>query len=213
MKKNERLFTVAMIFLFAMSTFAQEEEEKWRSFEVTVTGGITNPVGSLSDWKDTLGASLGFHFGGGAGYYFNDNFCTGVYFTYTQMDTEGDWGTSFRMYDLGAYGKYAFTGESSFEPYLKFTTGINSVKFPTWVTLDQNRLREQSYDPGISAAFYGGVLYYTSDYGGLFLEAGLHYDPLKNAEANYHGELYTIGSNISYVEIRGGVTVFFGPEE
>lgn len=221
MKKLRLLLALTVLFAISISAFAQEEEdeERWRSFEITVNGGLTNPTGSLTDWEDSLGAKSGFHFGASGGYYFTERICAGLYFNYTQLKMDDDWSTSgdlnrnFRMYDAGIYVKYAFAGESDFEPYLKLTAGTNWPKFPTWVSPTRSILREQSYDPEASFGGYAGCLYYTSDYGGIFFELGYHNDLLKNTVADYHGEKYAIGDNANYFELRGGITVFFGPEE
>ncbi len=215
MKKIKLFLTLASILLLAVSVVAQEEEEeeeKWRNFEVSIHGGLTQPGEFLSDWKDTLGAKLGFNLALSGGYYFNNSFCTGLYFTYSQMNIEGDWDRMFRMFDIGAYAKYALTGESDFEPYGKLAVGVISPKYPTLIPPDvRNQLREQSYDPGISAAFYAGLLYYTSDNGGIFLEGGYHNDFLKDVRSDYADD--TIEENVKYFEYRIGITVFYGSDE
>jgi hypothetical protein len=213
MKRIIILFTLAFILLLAASAFAQEEEEeeKWRNFEVNVNSGLTQPGSFLSDWRDSLGAKVGFQLALSGGYYFTNNFCTGLYFTYIQMGIEGDWGRSIKMYNLGGYAKYAFTGESNFEPYAKVSAGVIAPKYPTWITSARNQLREQSYDPGFSSAVYAGLLFYTSDNGGLFFEAGYHYDFIKDASSDYSGD--TIEDNVNYFEYRLGISVFYGSEE
>ena len=214
MKKIKLLFALASILLLATSVMAQEEEKeaKWRNFEVSINTGLTQPGDFLSHWQDTLGAKLGFNLAVSGGYYFNNSFCTGLYFSYTQMNIKGDWSRIFRMYDFGSYAKYALVGESNFEPYGKLSVGINAPKYPTWIPPEaRNHLREQSYTPGMSAALYAGLLYYTSDNGGIFFEAGYHNDFLKDARSDYANT--AIGENVKYFEFRIGVTVFYGGEE
>jgi hypothetical protein len=215
MKKIKLIVTLASILLLAVTVVAQEEEEeeeKWRNFEVSVHGGLTQPGEFLSDWKDTLGAKMGFNVALSGGYYFNNNFCAGLYGAYSQMTIEGDWDRIFRMYDFGAYGKYALIGESNFEPYGKIALGVITPKYPTWIPPGvNNQLREQSFDPGMSAALYAGLLYYTSDNGGIFFEAGYHNDFLKDVKAEYADA--TIAENIKYFEFRLGITVFYGSDE
>jgi hypothetical protein len=212
--KSLRLLLILTAFAaLSISALAQEEEGRWRNFEVTLDGGLTMPSGALSDWKDSLGAKLGFHLGGSGGFYFTDRICAGLYFSYTQLGLEGDWDRHFKSYDFGGYLKYAFAGESNFEPYLKASAGAVWPKYPMWVTPAQNKLREQSFDPELGLAGYIGLLYYTSDYGGLFLEFGYHNDFLEGTETDYQSEIYTIEDNVSYMDIRAGITVFFGPEE
>lgn len=219
--KSLRLFFISVAILaLSIPAQAQEDEDRWRSFEVTIDGGLSFPSGTLKDWSDSLGAKPGFHMGAAGGFYFTDRICTGLYFTYTAMKMEHDWAPDaaewdrhFRMYDFGAYAKYAFSGESNFEPYLKLSGGYNWPKYPTWVTPEQNRLREQSYNGGFSFAGYLGALYYTSDYGGAFLEVGYQNDFLDGTEADYQGYTYTIDGDPGRIELRAGITVFFGPEE
>jgi len=209
---------LTVIFILSLAVLVHaEDEEKWRNFEVTLDAGLTIPSGSITDWYDSLGAKSGFGIGGSGGYYFNNSVCMGIYFSYNRLGmeepaSEGTWERKFQTYDFGAYAKYALVGETNFEPYVKFSAGMIWPKFPTWVGEDANRLREQSYDPGVSLAGYIGMLYYTSDYGGIFLEVGYHNDFVDGVEADYHGLIYQINDNLNYLQIKGGVTVFFGPE-
>ncbi len=220
MKRFKPLFLIAIILILAISVMAQEdeEEERWRTFEVTVNGGLTGPLGEFADWKDSLDPSMGFNMGLAGGYYFNDNFCAGLYFKYSQNSISGDLGDiydmKFRMFNAGTYFKYVVTNETSFEPYTKLSIGINTVKFPTWVTPSANILREQSYDPGLSTSLTAGLLFYTSDMGGVFIEGSFYYDMLKDKTATYSGnDLGFIADNVTYFEIKVGVNVFFGPDE
>jgi hypothetical protein len=215
MKKTKLLFALAAILLLAVTVVAQdegEEEGKWRNFEVNIHGGLTQPGSFLSDWKDTLGAKLGINASLSGGYFFTNNLSAGLCFTYTQLGMDGNWDRVFRMYDFGAYAKYALTGESNFEPYGRLALGVNAVKYPTWVPPStRNRLREQSYEPGLSSALYAGLLYYTSYSGGIFAEIGYHYDFLKDVRSDYADE--SIGKNINYFEFRVGISVFYGVED
>ena len=119
---------------------------------------------------------------------------------------------NYKMYDVGLYGKYAFTGESSFEPYIKISAGINFAKYATWVGDMKTTLRELSYDPAFSGAGYLGASLYTSDYGALFMEVGYHMDMLKGSPVEHGDEIYSFQMDINYIEVRAGVVVFFGPE-
>lgn len=216
MKQTSVLFILAMFLIFSSAAIAQDEEdENWRSFEVSIHAGLTMP--SNIDWYDSLAAKNGMHFGAAGGYYLNERFCVGTYFTYSQMSPEeassfniGD--QKYKMYDVGLYGKYAFTGESNFEPYIKISAGINFAKYATWVGDARTTLREISFDPAFSGAGYLGLSYYTSDYGAIFLELGYHLDMLKDSPAIYKDVSYPFPEDIKYLEIRGGVIVFFGPE-
>ncbi|HHI02946.1 MAG TPA: hypothetical protein ENL22_05450 [candidate division Zixibacteria bacterium] len=215
MKKTSVLFVLAMFLIFSSVAVAQDEEDKWRNFEVSMHVGLTMP--SNIDWYDTLAAKNGMNFGGAGGYYFSEKLCFGVYFNYTQMSPEevSSFDISdqkYKMYDIGLYGKYVFTGESNFEPYIKLTAGANFAKYATWVGAAKSRLREISYDPAFSGAGYLGLSYYTSDYGAIFLEVGYHMDMLKNTAAEYDNRTYLFPDDIKYIELKAGVVVFFGPE-
>ena len=158
MKSLRLLFTLIVLMAFSFTAYAQDDEEKWRNFEVGIHGGLSLPSGDLADWNDSLGAETGFNFSVSGGYYFTDRICTGLYFAYTQHGMPDGYDLNFRMFDVGGYVKYAFTNESLFEPYVKLTGGMIWTKFPTWITQDQNVLREQSYDPAFSFGGYLGVI-------------------------------------------------------
>nr|MBN2277730.1 hypothetical protein [candidate division Zixibacteria bacterium] len=218
MNSSKKLIILTVIILLSIAILGHaEDEEKWRNFEVAMDAGLTLPMGELSDWNDSLGAKVGYNIGTFGGYYVTNSMCVGIYFDYSRMKmeeppSEGTWDRKFQMYNFGAYVKYAIVGESNFEPYVKLTCGAVWTKFPTWVTEDLNRLREQSYDPALSLGGYLGLMYYTSDYGAIFLEAGYRNDFTDGTEADYRGFISTINENLNYVEIRGGVTAFFGSE-
>jgi len=220
MKRFKPLFLIAIIMLLAIPVLAQddeEDEERWRSFEVTIIGGLTGPLGEFADWQDSLDPSIGFNVGLNGGYYFNDNFCAGLYFKFSQNsiggDLSDDYDIKYRMYNAGTYFKYVVTNESNFEPYTKLSLGINTVKFPTWWVTQSGvtTLRSQSYDPGFSTSLAAGLLFYTSDMGGVFLEGAFGYDMLKDKTATLGGNV--ISDNVTYFEIKAGVNVFFGPDE
>ncbi len=213
MKKSKLILFTLLFLSLAVSAFShEEEEEKWRNFEITGFGAFSIPTGAIKDWSDSMGAKTGISFGGAGGYYFSDNLCLGVYFQYSQLGME-IYERNHRLYDAGAYLKYAFTGESNFEPYLKVSAGALFPKFATWVGPIRTRLRELSYDPGFKGSLSAGLLYYTSDYGGIYIEAGYNYASVKDKEAVYHSEKYFFEDNANYLDIKAGILVFFGPEE
>jgi len=212
MKKTGLLFTSILVLAFAITAFAQEEEADWRNFEFTAHSGITLPTGSLKTWNDSLGAKTGLNFGGSGGLYFNEKFCLGAYFNYTQSPMNL-YNLHYKQYDMGAYAKYAFVGESNFEPYVKLSAGLDFAKFATWVDPANNRLREVSYDGGLAFGAYAGFLFYTSDYGGIFAEAGYHLANLKDNPGEHAGKEYYFKDNLKYLDIKVGVMVFFGPEK
>lgn len=217
MKKTAVLFGLAMFLILCSAVVAQDEEEegKWRNFEVSMHGGMTIP--SNIDWYDSLAAENGIHFGATGGYYLTERFCLGAYFTYSQMPPKdiSSFDISkqkYKMYDVGLYAKYAFAGESNFEPYIKISAGINFAKYATWVGVAKTTFREISYDPAFSGAGYLGLSYYTSDYGALFVEVGYHQDMLKGTPAKFDDVTYGFQMDINYIEARAGIIVFFGPE-
>jgi hypothetical protein len=177
---------------------------------VALFGGLSIPSSDITVVSDTLGAKENIHFGFTGGYYITDRVCGGLYFNYTRWGIESDHNRRFQGYDVGAYFKYAFVNESYFEPYLKASAGMLWPKYPTWVT--STNLREQSYDPGFSLGGYLGVLWYTSEFGSIFIEGGYHRDLIDGVTARNLGTTYEIEGDSPYFEITGGVTVFFGPE-
>ena len=119
---------------------------------------------------------------------------------------------NYKMYDVGLYGKYALTGESNFEPYAKLSVGVNFLKFATWVGQYNTILREISYDPVFSGAGYLGAMYYTSDFGAIFVEAGYHIVKSKYTQGKFQDRIFSMPEDVKYAEVRAGVIVFFGPE-
>lgn len=213
MKRKGLILTSILILTLSINSHAQDKAEKaWRKFEVTMTGGVSIPVGALKNWYDSVGAKSTFNFGGSGGYFFNDHICLGGYFSYVQFPID-KYDLNYKLYDVGAYAKYAFTGESNFEPYLKLKAGADFAKFATWVGPNKTQLHEISYGAGLTMAIYGGALYYTSDYSGIFLEAGYNFAKLKDIGVEYAGEDYKFRDNVGYLDIRAGITVFFGPEQ
>ena len=93
--------------------------------------------------------------------------------------------------------------------YSKVTCGAVYSKFPTWVGSLNNKLREESYYSDLSLGGYLGVLYYTSDYSGIFIEFGYHNDLLKGVEAYYEGDTFTIDHNVNYYELAGSEYITF----
>ncbi len=211
MNKKSALLALLLLLALALSAFSQDDEEKWRNFEVVASGGLSVPTGTLSDWNDTLGAKTGFNFGLAGAYYFTEKICAGTYLDYTQFNIK-DYTLSYRLYDGGLYGKYCFTGESNFEPYVKLSGGVVWPKFATWIGDDKNVLRELSYDPVMNFGLYIGTLYYTSENGSIFLELGYHYDQLKDSNSEYASTKHSLMDNVNYINVRIGLNVFFGPE-
>jgi hypothetical protein len=216
------LFVFLTILALSVSVLAQddeeEESEKWRDFEVTLGAGLGFASGDFSSWNDTLGAKLGINLGGSGGYYFTERICLGAYFNYFQFDLEEPANgmdvsdVHYKLYNIGLYAKYALSSESNFEPYIKLMAGITYPKFATWTGATLTRLREVSYDPEISGGIHLGALYYTSEYGGIFLEAGYHLERTENNIGDSFGVDYKMPYNVNYIQVSAGVMVFLGPE-
>ena len=219
MKKSHLIFATLIFLIFAISVFAQEEEtatngqeEKWRNFEVSGFAGAALPSGGIKDWSDSIGAKTGLTFGANGGYYLTEKICLGAYFQYSQLGME-IYSRNHRLYDAGAYIKYAFVGESNFEPYVKLSAGVLWTKFATWVGPAYTRLRELSYNPGFKGALSAGLIYYTSDYGGVYAEMGYNYGAVKDKEEDYHSQKFNFSETVNYIDAKFGIVVFFGPEE
>jgi hypothetical protein len=210
MKKSCLLLVFLLILITALSAFAQEQEANWRNFEVSVISGLSIPTGTLKTWNDSMGAKTGFPVGFSGGYYFNEKLCLGAYFTYTRYGMKL-YDMHYIVHDGGLYLKYAFVGESNIEPYVKLSAGAAIVNFPTWIAPYAARLRELSYDPGLSLGVNAGLLYYTSDFGGLYVEGSYHYAAIKDHESTHKDIKYYLEDNLSYFDVRAGITVFFGP--
>ncbi len=221
MKKSWVNVIVAVCLLGAATAAAQEEagEEKWRNFEMSITGGLAFPSGEFSDWNDTLGAKTGVSFGISGGYYFTERICAGAYFDYNQFKINEPNAQlklddlNYKMYKVGGYVKYALTGESNFEPYGKLSAGADFAKFATWTGPTLTRMREVSYDPELSLGLEAGVLYYTSEFGGIFLQVGYYHERLKDNIGESFGIRYKIRENVNYWALKAGISVFFGSEE
>ncbi len=217
MKRKGLICASILIFALSINSRAQDstqnkQEDSWRKYEVSVTGGLSMPSGSLKNWNDSMGAKTGFDVGGSGGYFINDRISVGGYFSYVQFPME-KYKLHYKFYDIGGYAKYAFTGDSKLEPYLKVKAGVEFAKFATWIGPNGTRLRELSYGAGLAMAIFAGAVYYTSDYGGVFVEAGYNFAKLKNNSVENGGVKYHLKDNINYLNIRAGLSVFFGPEQ
>ncbi|MFH2036999.1 MAG: outer membrane beta-barrel protein [Candidatus Zixiibacteriota bacterium] len=211
MKILRLVFILSIISMISVPVLAQDEEGSWRNFEVYINGGMGIPFGDINNWLDSLGADPGFQIGVGGGYCFTERFSTGLYFNYSQLEMDGPFDRNFRLFDFGAYAKYALTGESSFEPYGKISAGMVISKYPTWVLYGV--LREQSYDPDLTVSAGLGLLFYTSEYSGVFIETSYHVDLVEGVKAEYQGNKFSIDHNVSYMQVTIGINAFFGPDE
>ena len=218
MKRVHLMLVFLLLTVLVGQAIAQNEEEEQRDIlEISIDGGLSIPTGDLSNCKDTLGAKVGFSLGLEAGYFVTPNFVAGLNFIYGQytIDTNSPAKSlHHRLYDPSLYLTYYFFGQSSFVPYLKAQFGLDNPKFATVVT-DTNGVqptvfRELSYDPALSLSGSIGMLVYTSDFSGLFLEASYHHAFSDNITGSFQGTDYSFGVNNNLIEIRFGVRAFFG---
>jgi hypothetical protein len=214
MKRKGLILASILIMMFYVNSFAQEQQdENWRDYEVSINAGMSMPSGALKDWYDSLGAKSGMNVGISGGRYLNAKTCLGVYFSLIQFPIENkDFALHYNLYDIGAYAKYAFADESNFEPYVKMKLGADFAKFATWVGPNKTTLRELSYGAGLTLGVAAGAMYYTSDVGGLFVELGYNMAKLKDNEVEYGNVYYKLQDDVSHLDVKAGITVFFGKE-
>ena len=234
MKLFSSLVTAALLLVLSSGVMAQDEDEEEfvKDFmEVAVYGGLSVPMGGITDWSvqlpdidatESLGAKTGFDYGFDVGYFWTLNLVTGVTFTVHQYTIDSDSsavdGLHHRIYSPAAYAKYYFFGNSNLVPYVKAHAGVDIPKFTT-KEFDSNvgnnggyEYRELAYDPAFAFGFGAGAFYYTSDYSGFFIEANYHTCLSEKAGGSYQGRSWDFGENISLVEIHAGIKVFFGSE-
>ncbi len=215
-----RLILSVLLLLLVMqgTAVAQEELEEHDILEVGLYGGLGIPVGGITDWGDSLGAEIGWSLGFDVGYFLSNQWVLGFTFMYTEfkiseIELLANSGQHHRLYDPNVYIKYYFPSETNWAPYLKGHVGRNHVKFSTRYYDIEDGYREFSYGPGMAFGVGAGLFYYTSDFGGLFLEANYQYLLSKDLEKRFGGKTYVFGENISTVDIHGGIRVLIGPGE
>lgn len=216
-----RMFTRALIVLtlclLPAVSWTQEQaatDDEKDVLEVSVSAGLGMPLGAIKDWNDSLGAKSGpsgsFHFG----YFLTSNLVLGATFSVSQfgIDTSDPKLTQHhRLYCPGIYLKYHLFGTSDWVPFIEASVGADFVKFSTHVyDNEEPKYRELGYKPGLGAGVAAGLHYYTSDLGGLFLQAGYHRGFTKNLTKQYGGREYTFGENLSLFTLTAGIQVFFG---
>ena len=222
MKKSVIILALTCLLIGASTLMAQDYEDETRDvLELSFSLGLGNPMGDLGSWNDSLGASTGILFGLDAGYFLNSDMVLGFNFTYSTYGIDSPLempDLSHRFYNPSLYLKYYFWGEGDFAPYVKGSLGIDNLKFTTGAVKQDDEsapphYRQLSYDPALSVGLTVGVFKYTSDYSGLFLDATYHHAFTKNIERQYNGQTYVFGIDASMVEIRGGISVYFGSDD
>jgi len=213
MKRSLVNLALVILLMCSVTTVAQEYEDEERDFlELSFYGGAALPSGGLSDWNDSLGAKTGMEFGVDVGYFLTSNLVLGLNFTYAKFAVDNDNEASelnHHLYNPALYLKYYFFGDGNFVPYLKGHVGVDNPKFVTLLPEPATRYRELSYDLALSFGFGAGAFYYTSDYSGLFIEAGYHMGMSKDLEEDYGGQINVFGDNIGLIELRAGISVYF----
>ena len=85
------------------------------------------------------------------------------------------------------------------------------MKFSTLVSDNgEQKYRELGYKPALSLGGGVGAFYYTSDYSGFFVEANLSEGFTKNVSKTFQDTEYKFGENITVLDFRAGIQVFFG---
>lgn len=222
MNRTSILLTALLILILSSVAVAQEEDETSDVLEVCLQGGWGLPMGGLSDWQTGLtdpdkvvdrAPKTGWDLGIDIGYFLTPKINIGVNFTYTEfaIDVEDNGGHHHRLFNPGLYGKYYFEGETDLVPYLKATVGLQNAKFSTFVENPSGRrFRELSYDPVLSYGVGVGLLYYTADYSGIFIEANYFAASSASTEATYQGATYTFGESIGGLQVNFGVRLLVG---
>ena len=212
------LLALTLIIGINTAAFAQDEEEERDLLEICFYGGLGSPMGGLGDWKDTLGAKMGYSGGIDFGYFMKPNIVVGFNFMFTQFGVDGPAGledASHRLYNPNLYAKYYFSGESDFEPYIKAHVGVENPKFTTPVVTDIGNTRYQSvsYDASLAAGIGLGLFYYRTDYSGLFIEANYHYADTKDAKREYADKVFNFEETTGVLDIYVGIRVLVGSGE
>ncbi len=212
----KRVAAVAIGIALAVSGAVAQEEEDRDFFDVSIFGGLTLPGSGMSDWRDTLAAESGYNVGVELGYFVTPSFVLGPTFHFSQFGVDATneaADQNHRIYAPGLVARYYFFGESFFAPYLRAEVGINFYNFVEEV-LDNNsgsvKYRQIGFDPAFSAAVGAGLLWFTSDFSGIFLEANYHLGFSDSVEGTFQDQTFIYGENAGYVTFKLGVRAFFG---
>jgi hypothetical protein len=201
------------VLLCGVPVLAQDYEEEERDLlELVFYGGAGIPGSGVSDWSDTLGAKTGFTVGLDFGYFLSPELVLGLSFSYLQFEVDTDSeanALNHRFFNPSLYLKYYFFTEGNLAPFVKAHAGVDNAKFATFVG-QPSRFRELSYDPAFSFGIGGGLMYYTSDYSGLYLEVDYHQAMTENVAKTYQDTEFKFGSNSGLVNLRAGIAIYFG---
>ncbi|UCG62014.1 MAG: hypothetical protein JSV52_01615 [Candidatus Zixiibacteriota bacterium] len=225
MKKSLILLSALLLLVLNLTAVAQEDIEEIEEverdvLEIVLFGGVDSPVGKMLEWKDTLGAKVGYDFGFDLGYFITESLVGGLGFRFSEYsidaseDDNAAGNLKHRSYSPNLYLKYYLLPVSNFSPYAKANVGLTFLKFTTWVENENgDRYRQISYDPATTFGFGGGFFLYTANYGGFFVESNYYLINSKNIEAVYEGDTYLFGDNVSAWDVRGGIRILIGSGE
>jgi hypothetical protein len=214
MNKLVTIFAVLVALALPLAALAQTDQEK-DVLEVGVSGGLSIPAGGASSFQDSLGGKVGFNVAVDCGYFLTPDLTLGGAIAFHQLGVKQissiDNNQHNRVYVPTVYLKYHFFGNSNFVPYVKANVGAIFMKYSTLVEDHGNwKFREIGYHPGLAMGLGGGAFYYTSDYSGIFLEANFLEGFTKSVSHEYGGKTYSFGKNVTMLDIRAGIQVFFG---
>lgn len=217
------LSSVLGLFLVVGLTLAANAQddvtEEQDVLEVSLYGGGFIPSGGVTEFGDSLGAKAGWQVGLDVGYFLQPEWVIGINLVYSQLGIDASDPNNtqhHRLYNPMIYVTRYFWGEGNLVPYVKGKAGLYNAKFSTAVTNGDGtnlRYRELSYGPAVAIGGAVGVFYYTSDYSGLFAEAGYQTAFTKNVSKDFGGIEYTFGETTSIIDLHAGIRVFFGSDE
>lgn len=217
MTKFSRVVAIVTLCLLPVIGWAQDQaatDNEKDALEVSASAGLGLPIGGIKTWSDSLGAKSGVSGNFHIGYFLTSKVVLGATFSYSQfgIDTDDPQETQHhRLYYPAVYVKYHLFGTSDLVPFVEANFGADFVKFSTPV-FDHGlpKYRELGYKPGFGAGIAAGMHYYTSDFGGVFIQFGYHQGFTKNLTKLYGGNEYTFGKNLSMFSVTAGIQVFFG---
>ncbi len=219
------ILAVLLIVGLNLSAFAQDDEAR-DILEISIYGGAAIPSGGISNWAGgnedppvELGAKTGWQAGLDFGVFLSESIVLGANFSYAQFSIDSDDARlthNHKLYNPSLYLKYLFFGETNTVPYVKGSVGLSIPKFSTPVRDSDGsnlRNRELSYSPGISFGAAAGVFRYTSDYSGIFLQAGYMMAMTEDSDKTKGSTTYVFGESTGIIDLRAGIVLFFGSDE
>jgi len=206
--------TIATIAALGTPT-AQAGVNEDAIFEVSLGGGLAIPVSDFSNYWDTLGAKNGFDLDFSGGYFLTPNLSLGLAVEYGQFSVDNALNPQkYRLYTLGAYGKY-FTGlDSKVSPYLRVQGGLTIPNFSA--PLEQTpgeAFRESEFSAGFDGLIGLGARISTSDWGGIFLEAAYRYTKASGNTSSFGNERLVLPADVTHIQLTAGIGFDFGPKQ